>query len=384
MNKCFEKRLKVLFFISSLAGGGAERVMVDILKDIDKDKFEPLLVLLYPYDDSPYRQYLPTEMRIIVAKRATESPFEKIKQFSAFLGICRRERPDVILSMLTHNNIMAILAGSLFGIKVIVSEHNTLSEVINTKEGSKIFGFPVAPLVKVLYRVSHKIIAVSGGIKDDLIKKFGIATNRISVIYNPIDLKRIAELSNIPAQHPFFENNTPVVIAIGRLTVQKRFDILIKAFNLVLSEMDARLIILGEGEERQSLQMLINNLGINERVCLAGFQGNPFSFLARADVFALSSAYEGLSMVILEAMACGLPVIATDCKSGPHEILNGGRCGILTPTGDAEALAQGIIKLLKDEPLRERLGRLGLERARDFSSDKIIKQYEDLIYSICN
>jgi glycosyltransferase involved in cell wall biosynthesis len=353
--------------------------MVDILRNIDRKKCEPILVLLFPCEDSPYRQYLPEDIRVVVVPRKTDSVPAKMKQFLDFLKTVRKERPDVILSMLTHNNIMALLSRLLFRIRVIACEHNTLSEVMKTEEGRSMLGMPVAPMVKVLYRFAENIITVSEGIKSDLISAIGISPYRIKTIYNPIDLNRVNSLMHAPPGHPFFAEQKPVVVAMGRMTAQKRFDILLNAFSRVILSTDARLIILGEGPERTRLENMVKDLGIEEKVSLAGFQRNPYALLAHADVFVLSSQYEGLPMAILEAMACGLPVISTDCRSGPTEILEDGQCGILVPVNDEAALAEAMTELLKDKKQREELSERGKERVRDFSVGKIVRQYEEII-----
>jgi glycosyltransferase involved in cell wall biosynthesis len=375
-------KIKVIFFISSLAGGGAERVMVDLLRSIDRKKFEPILVLLYPCEDSPYRQCLPDEIRVVAVARKSESVSAKLRQLLHFIRTVRKEKPDVILSMLTHNNIMAILSGLLFRTRVIACEHNTLSEVIKTEEGKRMLGIPVSLLVKIFYRFADKIIAVSEGIGLNLISDFGIMSEKVKTIYNPIDLSRInASIPDSP-EHAFFREQKPIVIAMGRLTQQKGFDILLKAFSRVISEIDARLIVMGEGPDRTYLENIIRDVGIADKASLTGFQRNPHTFLAHSDIFVLSSRYEGLPMAILEAMACGIPVISTDCRSGPREILQNGQCGILVPVGDESALAKAIISLLKNERQRENFSRLGKERLKDFSLDEIVRQYEEVICEV--
>jgi glycosyltransferase involved in cell wall biosynthesis len=373
-------KIKVLFFISSLSGGGAERVMVDILSHIDKSRIEPTLVLLYPCDNSPYKEYLPEDIKVVVVERKSDSFFSKIKQVADFIKTVHKEKPRVILSMLTHNNIMAVSVRLIFRIKVIACEHIILSEFIKTRGGEKILWFPVSVLVKALYRFADRVIAVSNGIRSDLIEEFNVAANKIQVIYNPVDINRITELSSVPPEHPFFKSDVPVVVAVGRLVWQKGFDTLLRAFNLVIQEMDARLIVIGEGLEKESLEQMVQDFGITDKAFLIGFQRNPYQFLSGADVFVLSSNFEGLPMVILEAIACGTPVIATDCKSGPREILQDGKFGFLVPVGDERALSKAIVTLLKDRALREKFSRVARERTVDFSVDKIIKQYERVIY----
>lgn len=375
-----EEKCRVLFFISSLDGGGAERVMVNILRCIDKSRIEPILILLYPFENSPYRELLPEDLPIIVFNRTSNSLFDKLRQFFLFLSFVRKEKPQTILSMLTHNNIMAIVAGIIFKIRVIVCEHIMVSEVIKTKEEKTILLFPVRPLVKSLYRFAYRIITVSEGIKSDLVNIFNICSSKIKVIYNPIDFNIIRQFCAETVESHFIKDNVPLILAVGRLARQKNFELLIKSFSRVVKKMDARLIILGEGKERVELERLIVALGLKERVSLAGFQSNPYSFLSISDVFVLSSDFEGLPLVILEAMACGLPVISTDCKSGPREILKNGRYGLLVPVGDEIALSDGMLKLLKDSECRKGLARAGKERVKDFSVDKIIKHYESVIY----
>ena len=374
-------KVKVLFFISSLEGGGAERVLVDILRHIDRAKFAPTLVLLYPYENSPYREYLPADIPVVVVGRQSDSFIEKIGQFLSFMQTVFKEDPQVILSKLTHNNLMAILAGKLFNIKVIVCEHNTLSEVVRDRDGKYILGVPVSPMVKILYRSADRIVAICEKIKENLIEDFHIPADKISVIRNPLDMARIEELGSIRPRHPFFDGLTHVVMAAGRMVPQKGFDILLKAFSQVVSEVEARMIIMGEGPDMETLKQTAQDLGIAGEVSFTGFQENPYQFMSHADVYVLSSRYEGMPMVVLESMACGLPVIATDCRSGIREMLNDGECGMLVPAEDPERLAGAIVRLIKDRPAREELSVLAKQRVGDFSADKILKQYEDLISS---
>ena len=373
-------KVKALFFIPSLEGGGAERVMTEILSHIGSDRIEPVLVLLYQYEHSPYKKDLPGYLKIIVAERASDNRLDKIKQYAAFMKIIFEEKPHIIISMLTHSNIMSISAKLLFRKRIIIGEHNTLSEVIKTEEGRRMLWFSTTRLVKMFYRFADKIIAVSEGVKADLVEEFNVLPRNVNVIYNPIDLKRISELCNDPVEHIFFREGTPVILSVGRLVRQKGFDILLRAFSRVVGEMDARLMILGEGPERESLVRLAKELAITEKVSLLGFQNNPYKFVSKGHVFVLPSRYEGFPMVILEAMACNTPVVSTDCKSGPREILEDGKCGLLVSPEDPDALSMALLKLLKDKKLRERFSRLGKKRAGEFNIKKIARQYEDMIY----
>ena len=378
--------IRVLFFISDLGGGGAEKSMVNLLSYISRNKtlIKPLLVLLSPPDDSPYKDLLPQDTEVIVIGRASDSSFRKVHQFVRFLGTVRKYRPQVIYSMLTQKNLMSILAGHICRTKVIASEHNILSEIIKTRDAGRILWFRVATLVKILYRHADKILAISDGVKADLIERFNVPADRIQVIYNLIDIDKIKELSAEEPGHPFFQGQAPVVLGIGRMVPQKAFDTLLRAFKMVLQKMDARLIILGEGAERYIYEKLADDLGIGGNVSFPGFRQNPYAFLSRAHAFVLSSRFEGMPTVLLEALACGAPVVSTDCRSGPREILLGGRCGLLVPVGDEHALSEGILRVLGNERLRGELSVSARERALDFSIDRIFKQYESAIREVAN
>jgi len=376
-------KLKVLFFISSLEGGGAERVMVDLLRYINRKRIAPTLVLLDSYEGSPYKKSLPQDFKTVVLSRKTDRIDEKIKQFAKFLITIREQNPDIIISFLTHTNILAICASIIFRIKVIACQHIHLSESIKVeKRKEKLIGIPIKPLVKIFFRFADKIITVSEEMKIDLIREFSIPANKVRVIYNPIDMSEITNLSHIHPEHPFFNEGTPILLSISRFTKQKGLDTLIKAFNILVMKMDLRLIILGKGPQKEFLKKMLKDFSLTDKVSLEGFHNNPYGFLSKATIFILSSRYEGFPVVMLEALACRTPIISTDCKSGPREILKGGKYGLLVPVEDENALSDGIIRLLKDENLRKKLSKLGQERASDFSIEHIVEQYENILYEV--
>jgi glycosyltransferase involved in cell wall biosynthesis len=198
-------------------------------------------------------------------------------------------------------------------------------------------------LIRKSYPSADGIIAVSSGVADDLAEATGIPRESIDVIYNPVVTPEVATASREAVDHPWLApGEPPVVMGIGRLTPKKDFTTLLQAFAEVRREVPARLMILGEGPERAVLEGLVRTLDLAANVALPGFVGNPYAYLARASLFVLSSRWEGLPTVLIEAMFCGAPVVSTDCPSGPREILNGGRYGRLVPVGDLAALAQAI------------------------------------------
>jgi glycosyltransferase involved in cell wall biosynthesis len=205
-------------------------------------------------------------------------------------------------------------------------------------------------LIRLFFPKAHAIVAVSNGVADDLSRVSGISRQSIRVIYNPVVSSTLIAKSTEPACHPWLSNDRiPVVVGMGRLTRQKSFETLIHAFATVRSQIPSRLIILGEGEERPFLERLMMNLGIAEDVDLPGFISNPYPFLSKASLFVLSSRWEGLPWVLIEALACGSKVVSTDCPSGPREILDNGAFGQLCPVENVSAMATAMIRALTGE-----------------------------------
>jgi glycosyltransferase involved in cell wall biosynthesis len=218
----------------------------------------------------------------------------------------------------------------------------------------------------------------------ELQQMFNIPLSKIAVINNPIDIQKVNKLSNENINHSWNEENFPVIIAIGRLTSQKGFSYLIKAFSIVVSDgIPCRLLILGEGVDKEKLKKLAMELRVDDKVSLLGFQKNPYKYLCRSTLFVLSSLYEGFPNVLLEALALGVPSIATRCPTGPEEIITHEVDGILTPPADEMALANAIKRGLLDQGLRKRLGEAGKKRAENFRVKKIVRLYEEVIEGVC-
>ena len=230
----------------------------------------------------------------------------------------------------------------------------------------------------LLGRAAH-IVAASEGVRDDITEVTGIASYRISAIYNPAVSSEMDALQREVPDHPWMtDSGPPVVLSAGRLVYQKSYPTLLRAFHQVSKTRALRLIILGEGEQRRQLEALVRELCIQDRVSLPGWSHNVFSFMSRASLFVLSSIYEGLGNVLIEALACGCPCVSTDCPHGPSEILEGGRIGPLVAVGDHAALARAMRDTLDKPPSQESLQ----ERARFFSMEKSVGAYERLIQEI--
>jgi glycosyltransferase involved in cell wall biosynthesis len=260
----------------------------------------------------------------------------------------RRERPRVLISSMSHANVVAIWAAALArkGTRVIVTVHNTMSQ--STPQQGWVAGRLWPGLMRTFYPWASEVVAVSRGAADDLTRTTGFRRDRVQVIYNPVITPAGMALARQAPDHPWFApGEPPVILGVGRLTRQKDFPTLIRAFAEVNRCRATRLIILGEGEERASLEALARELGVEEHIALPGFRDNVMSYLAASALFVLSSAWEGLPTVLIEALAAGTRVVSTDCPSGPREILQDGRLGALVPVGNVPAMSQAILAALE-------------------------------------
>jgi glycosyltransferase involved in cell wall biosynthesis len=230
-------------------------------------------------------------------------------------------------------------------------------------------------LVRRFYRWADGIVAVSKGVADDLVQVTGLPPERIQVIYNPIVTPELMAKAQDTLDHPWFgPGQPPVILAVGRLDPQKDFHTLIRAFAQVRQIRLSRLLILGEGEERQALEALVCQLGLQDDVCLPGFVANPYPYMTRAGVFVLSSRWEGLPGVLIEALYCGVPLVSTDCPSGPREILANGQYGKLVPVGDVVAMTQAIVAMLNSGKKK-----VPEESWRPFTLEVSVNQYLDAL-----
>jgi glycosyltransferase involved in cell wall biosynthesis len=289
-----------------------------------------------------------------------------------------RERPDGLIVAGTHYNLIALWAKRLARVqtRVVVSERNSMQEVVKSYENRDDWRWRhTTRLVADAYPSAHAIVANSHGVAADLAHCTGLHVDTIKTIYNPIVSGALEEKALQPVDHPWFAPGMPpVVLGVGRLHPQKDFGTLIKAFARVRSQRDARLIILGDDRGhamRNDLLSLAENLGVSNDLDLAGFSSNPFSFMAKAAVFVLSSQYEGCPNVLVEALACGCPVVSTRCPHGPDEILEDGKYGTLVEVGDEVAMAEAISATLDTPQDRDFLR----ERAAQFGFDPAVEQY---------
>lgn len=356
-------------FVPSLRGGGAERVMSNLACGLAERGCKVDLVLARA--EGPYLTELPPEVRIVDLKVP-----RVLASLPGLVRYLRRERPKALLSAMDHANVMALWAKRISGVstRLVVSIHNTASLASKNARQSKARLLP--QLARRFYPWADGIVAVSQGVADDFARITSLPWERIEVIYNPVITPELLEKAKEPVEHPWFgAGHPPVILGVGRLTKQKDFPTLIRAFAVVRKQRPVRLMILGEGEERPRLEALVKELGLGADAVLPGFVANPYAYMARAAVFVLSSAWEGFGNVLVEAMACGCPVVSTDCPSGPAEIMENGKYGTLVPVGDIGELAKGIVEVLDMPPDPTALHL----RADLFSVNRITDKYLEVL-----
>ena len=363
-------RHRVLFFQSNLAGGGAERTLLNVINGLDRERFQPLLVLNKA--EGPYLSALHDDVEVVEvgASRLRNSLPGLVRQI-------RRFRPDLCFATLHGPSVVLWLAAMAARSKVplILRESNNHTAMGTS---SRSLG---GRLVGAAFRRAYKVVCLSDGVNADVRKRYsGVEA---TTIYNPIDLAGIHQATKEesvpvgPSWLPQPERNTLEVLGVGRLIKQKGFDLLIRALSSI-KDIPWRLTILGEGSERKALEEMADALGVADRIALPGFLQNPYRWMAEADLFVLSSRWEGFGHVVAEAMASGVPVLATRCPSGPDEIIHDGVDGRLCEPNSADDLARALKDILADPGMRATFSMNARESVIRFDTVTIVSQYEAL------
>ena len=381
-------RLDILFYLYGMDGGGAERHVLYLLQRLDRTRFSPRLYL--ESRDGPYLGRVPSDVPITwlypsFKDRRGRLPFVKEAKLVNALGkYMRSSPPDLVYARMYSSSLAAGLAirWSRLSIPMVASEGIFPSVGILPDLGR--CARLLLPLVRKVQRdIASVIVCPAKAMVDDCVSFYGCAREKTRVIPNGVDLEFLEVMKAEVPFHPWASESGPLVVAAGRLCHQKGFDLLLGAFGRIACEFPAaRLIILGKGEERDALRALADSLGISARVDFPGWFPNPHSVISRASVFVLSSRYEGFPNALLEAMACGTPVVSTDCPSGPREILED-EAGLLVPAEDPVAMAEALRTLLSDPLLRERVGRRGKARVEErYSLGTMVSAYERLFEEV--
>ena len=380
------KSLHLAFVISHLGRGGAEGVVRTLVRGLVQRGHRVDLLTVdrreHPILDVPrevrvvrlnVHRAIRLRDRLRFAARLDPMMFVLLRgsQLVAARSVAdyiRRERPDCILPSLSAAKLTVLLGSSLMEERpaIIPIMHN---HVMNRRWDQRRLYSRLLPL-------ADRIVAVSDGVAASVVHHLGISPSRVCRIYNPALRPEISILARQPPGHPWFEDGgPPVIVAVGRLVPVKDYFTLLRACRRLFAHRSARLVILGDGPERFSLERWVRRVGISHRVAFLGWKDNPFAFMSRAAVFVLSSRHEGLPSVLVESLACGCPSVSTDCPSGPAEVLGHGRFGELVPVGDEVALAAAIDRVL-DAPLD---GYTLRSAAQPYAQDAVLSQYEHLI-----
>jgi len=364
---------RIAFVIPSLGDGGSNRFMIEVAKGMSALGYDVDLIAIDPsgqYANMDLGAVRPFDIGPVQLKGMTV-----LKAIFFLASYIRRERPKKVMAATTAVNVLLLLANAITFKKteIIVSERNPIRA--SALHASRINRF-YKKLIPFLYPSASSIVAVSQGVAEELIHNFGVPAVKVKVIYNPVVTDELLKLSKEDVADDWFGLAAqPVVVSVGRLHPQKDYSTLIKGFAHLRKHMDARLIILGEGRNRYEIEKLIEELGLTDFIRLPGFAANPYAYMARADLFAIASVYEGICNVIIEALACGCPVVSTDCPGGgPREILEDGKWGHLCPVGDAKALSQSMLESLGSERRSNELK----ARASYFSYEASMAKYLQL------
>lgn len=335
--------MKIALFIASLGGGGAERVLVDLAEEFAA-RGHTVDLVVGDLKGAVYLKPALSAVRIVDLKvsRMTRS-------VPALVRYLREYQPDVMLATRAHSCCVAVVARVCAGTKtaLVLREANTLSVYFQNRPWRERLFFGLA--VRICYPWANAVIGVSQGVVNDLKKYILSGYKKLYVVYSPLITGDMFDQAAVSLDHPWFKEGSPVILAVGRLSAQKRFDVLIRAFAVLRQEINVKLLILGEGELREYLQGLIKTLDLEKDIQLFGFDPNPFKFMKHARFLVMSSDWEGLPGVLVQALACGCPVVSTDCASGPREILKDGRWGTLIPVGNVMALTQAMREALSKE-----------------------------------
>ncbi len=388
-----------LLLLSLGGGGGVERTTVRLAGELARRGFAVDLLACRPWGE--LRDAVPPGVRLVpladagtvrgrlAALRAAGRAWpalvrpvllavhasRALRHLPALVRYLRAERPAALLAAKTPVNLMALWARRRAGVplRLVVSERVYLSAIATADRPAKRRALP--SLAARFYPEADAIVTVSAGVADDLADLAGLDRARITVIHNAVVDAAFADRAAQPAPHPWLEDGgAPVLLAVGRLHHDKDYPTLLRAFAQLHRQRPVRLLILGEGPQRAELQALAEALGIGDAVAMPGFCANPMAAMSRAAALVLTSRSEGFGNVLAEALACGCPVVSTDCPAGPREILDGGRYGRLVPVGDADALAAALAVTLDDPPDPQRLRTRGHAFTVDRAADAYLAQ----------
>jgi glycosyltransferase involved in cell wall biosynthesis len=361
------------FFIPDLTVGGAEQVLLNIVNGLSARGYD--LDLLLSRRGGKLEPRLADRVDVVELPPSRTPVLGVASHLPALAGYLRRENPAVLFPHLTQTSVVCLTAKRLLDTdtRVIPTHHAAFGTARQPSLKDRL----VRRLITRLYPSADHIVAVSEGVADSVVERVSVDRDDLSVLYNPIDVDAVRARARDPVDHEWVEDSdTDVVLFVGRVAEQKDLETWLRTFQRVHERRpDTRGIIVGQGPQRARLSDLAASLGLADVVSLPGYVENPYRYMGQASVFLLSSLAEGLPTVLVEALACGCPVVSTDCPSGPREILDGGEYGRLAPVGDVDALATAVTASLSNPTGAERRRR----RAGDFAPESVLDDYEQFI-----
>lgn len=366
-------RKKVAFFHPYFVFGGVEKTNLRLSKYLISQGYEVDFIAL------SFSEHLDSEIRELGIRKIELHAKRTLRAIPELKKYIREERKNGTLTFIScqnYANLVAIFSWpkNRSNIKLLVSERLHPEEF--KYNGKFLKGKVIVKLMSWYYKRADAIIANSKETADDLT----ILTGKTAeYIYNPTLSDNYEELASMPVEKDWFAQDVPIIIGVGRLSLPKGFDTLIRAFNIVQKKMDARLVILGEGDKRKELEQLVEELGLNEKVWMPGYEKNPYRYIKKADLFVLSSLFEGLPNVLIEALALGIPCVSTRCKSGPKEILLDGEGGYLVDVGAVEQMAEAMERTLCDKEKAEQMLEKATSMLYRFTPQEVGKQYLEVI-----
>ena len=363
---------RIGIFMHRFDSGGAEKMTVILANELAKLGHQ--VIFYVRYDRGETRYLLDPEIKVFDMGLSESSRISRnLKNIRCLRGILKNPELDILLCITAEMSQVAAMATWMNPGRIPLVEvlHNTLSQETHSFQGMREKLFPVVD------RRMDGVIAVSEAVRQDYIRLCGADPKRVFTVYNPVVSDSLFHMAQEPVRHPWLAKDRKwnTLVLAGRLSEQKNHKLMFQAMKRLCGEADYRLILLGMGELEEELKSCCMALGLMEKVDFYGYVKNPYPFYAQADAVVLSSRYEGLPTVLIEALACGARVISTDCPSGPREILENGRYGTLVPPENAEALAEGIREALKRKPDKKELEK----RGRIFSVSESVRRYLEVL-----
>lgn len=369
-------RLKVVFVLPSLHGGGAERAAITLLGGLPAASYDLTLYLFAR--EGPYLNQVPADTRLVIGSPGRVGRLLALRRYIA------REQPDIVVSFLSHFTVYAAVRAAGAPTRYVVSQQTPLSGFLQDADyhwrrptHRRVF----ETVARATYPGVDLIAATSSGVADDLVSNFGVRRDQLAIVHNPVDVQAVEASASEPIDKNLVDDTVPTIVTAGRLADAKNLPLLVASLEALAARVDFRAWILGQGELEGELRQRLSAARLDRKVTLLGFQSNPWKFMARATVFVLTSRYEGFGNVLIEAMACGLPVVAT-ASYGTREIVRHEETGLLIEAHERGAVAAGLERLLTEPAVRDRMCAAARVRAQEFSVPKVVREFGDVLQRV--